>query len=201
MKTLCYSYLATGLVLLLLNSCVSINPVNDTVDPDLSILLRLPNANPAIILANTDTSRPLTKLGCPQGTFWVGQNTNSYFLDLPQTVGLTVFSQDKGAVRDMVVTLSGSVALSDVTNVSAVNDPDADIEIVALNPAEVQINVIFKNLRTGQILTFDVATNDEALIIEAETSDFNNNRSSLPQGPGGGSDHGGQIIDIAVCDN
>lgn len=195
-----YSLVVLTSILIGLSSCVTVNPVNDTVNPDLSIYLK--QSGPAILIANSDPARQPTALGCPIGTFYAGQNTNSYFLDLPQTVGINVVSSDKGAVRDMSIQLSGSVVLAegDVSGVTAINDPDAEIEVTQINPAEVEINVVFKNLRTAQIVTFEVATNNEGLIVRAESSDFSNNRISLPFGNSGGTDHGGQIIDIGVCE-
>lgn len=198
-KSISFS-LALTIIALLLQNCVSVRPENDTKAPRLSIWLN--QASPGLtMLANSDPNQQPTALGCPAGTFWVGNNTNTYFLDLPQTVSLTIISNDKGAVRDLSIVLSGSVVLSDVNNVEAINDPGAEIEFTQLNPAEVQVDVSFQNLRTGQILILDVATNDEGLIVTAETSDFSNNRTSLPQGNTGGTDHGGQIIDIAICNN
>ena len=89
--------------------------------------------------------------------------------------------------------------MEDVTLVNAINNPGADIDINQVNSTTVNINVTFSNLRNAQIVTFDVATNAEALIVLAEASDFNAHTTSLPEGQSGGTDHGGQIIDIAQC--
>ena len=178
--------------------CVSIQPVGDTTAPEIMIQLRNSDSG-AILLASSDADTPTPSLGCPIGTFSQGQNTNSYFTDLPRNVSLIVTSIDQGGVRALSIVLSGKVVLQDVTGVEAVNDPEADIDITQINPAEVKIDVDFSNLRTAQILAFRVAADEKGLIIRAETSDFANLSTALPEGQTGGTDHGGQIFDIAHC--
>lgn len=187
-------------ICLLIFGCPKIDPVGDTVAPELNILVRQPNnSGPAKIIASSDTDKELSALGCPSSTLLAGQFPNSYFTNLPRTVGLTVISRDEGGVRNMYIELQGSVNLQDVTNVTTVNDPGADIITTQLNPVQVGINITFSNLRTAQIVTLDVAAEDEGLIVLAESADFNAHSTSLPQGQSGGDDHGGQILNITNC--
>ena len=184
----------------LFTGCTNIDPINDTIAPEILIYVHPAESGSAKLIASSNTSLETPSNGCPGGTLLQGQNPNSFFMELPESVKVNVVSNDKGGVNTLSVLLSGNVSLQDVTNIQAINDPSADITTTPINGATVKIDVDFNNLRTAQILSFVVAADEqEGLIIKAESTDYNSHSTSLPRGNTGGTDHGGQIFDMSLC--
>lgn len=188
------------LAIFLFTGCTNIDPIDDTTPPELMIYVHPAESGSAKLIASSDPNMQTPSNGCPGGTLLQGQNPNSFFMELPESVKVNVVSNDKGGVNTLSVLLIGAVRLQDVSNIQALNDPSADITTTPIDAAQLKIDVDFNNLRTAQILSFVVeADKQEGLIIKAETSDYNSHTTSLPRGATGGDDHGGQIYDMSLC--
>ena len=185
-------------IILIAISCRSIDNISDNSAPEIFIY-HLPNGGGNDLIASTNPSSNLAAVGCPIGTSSYQLYETAFVTEIQNgTVSLNVTSSDSGGVRNLKVILS-PINVNEVTNVQVwTSNQQHDIEIVQSAPLEVKIDVTFVNLRTAQILTFDVSGLESVLTVKAESSDFNNHTGLIPDQSNGIQQ--GQIADVSVCE-
>ena len=197
MKTVILFPLVLAFILI---GCRTINTSSDTTDPELYIYHIDENGGNDLI-SSTDPNAGIVALGCPGPIAPWQFNPSAFITDIENgTVSLNVTSSDQGAVRNLNLFLS-PIQISDVSNLTVFNmAPETQIVFTQNGPLEVKIEITFANLRTAQIVTFDVTGLEQSniLTIGAESSDFNSHVGSIPS-PADGIIHA-QIIDISACD-
>lgn len=116
---------------------------------------------------------------------------------MSNTLNFNVTSTDAGGVRKLVLELT-PCQVSEVSNVNFANSPGTQAQITQATSNTVTIEADFTNLLTGQVVTFSVDTDSEALTITGQCFDFNNNMGEIKQSDG--TNLPALVVDQVICD-